>query len=42
VTPKYPQVSLVLQTEVSKALATGDIDGALARAKAEIEKIVAA
>jgi multiple sugar transport system substrate-binding protein len=42
VTPKYPQVSLVLQSEVSKALATGDIDGALDNARAEIEKIVAA
>lgn len=41
VTPKYPQVSLVLQSQVSQALASGDIDGALGTAKAEIKKIVA-
>jgi multiple sugar transport system substrate-binding protein len=41
VTPKYPQVSLVLQSQVSKALSTGDIDGALGSAKEQIEKIVA-
>ncbi len=40
VTPKYPQVSLVVQSQVSKALATGDIDGNLEAAKAQIEKIV--
>jgi multiple sugar transport system substrate-binding protein len=42
VTPKYPQVTLALQSEVSKALATGDVEGALNSAKEEIEKIVAA
>jgi multiple sugar transport system substrate-binding protein len=42
VTPKYPQVSLVLQSEISKALSSGDVDGALASAKEQIEKIVAA
>jgi multiple sugar transport system substrate-binding protein len=41
VTPKYPQVTLVLQSEVSRALATGDVSGALANAKEKIEKIVA-
>ena len=29
VTPKYPQVSLVLQSEVSRALTTGNVKGAL-------------
>jgi multiple sugar transport system substrate-binding protein len=41
VTPKYPQVSLVLQSEVSRALVSGDIDGALKSAKEKIEKLVA-
>jgi hypothetical protein len=35
-------VSLVLQSEISKALSSGDVDGALASAKEQIEKIVAA
>jgi multiple sugar transport system substrate-binding protein len=42
VTPKYPQVTLVLQSEVSRALVNGDVDGALNRAKAQIQKIVGA
>jgi multiple sugar transport system substrate-binding protein len=42
VTPKYPQVSAVLQAEVSRALATGDVEGCLDKAAAEIERIVAA
>ena len=41
VTPKYPQVTLVLQSEVSNALVKGDVSGSLDRAKAQIEKIVA-
>jgi multiple sugar transport system substrate-binding protein len=40
VTPKYPQVTLVLQSQVSRALVSGDIDGPLNAAKAQIEKIV--
>jgi multiple sugar transport system substrate-binding protein len=40
VTPKYPQVTLVLQSEVSRALVSGDVEGALNRAKTQIEKIV--
>jgi multiple sugar transport system substrate-binding protein len=42
VTPKYPQVTLALQSDVSRALVTGDVGGALDRAKAKIERIVAA
>jgi multiple sugar transport system substrate-binding protein len=42
VTPKYPQVSLVLQSQVSKALSSGDIDGSLAGAKDQIDQIIAA
>jgi len=42
VTPKYPQVTLVLQSEISRALVSGDIEGALNKAKTQIEKIVAA
>jgi multiple sugar transport system substrate-binding protein len=38
VTPKYPQVSLALQSSVSKALSSGDIAGSLQSAKAAIEK----
>jgi hypothetical protein len=41
VTPKYPQVTLVLQSEVSNALVKGDVGAALDRAKVQIEKIVA-
>jgi multiple sugar transport system substrate-binding protein len=41
VTPKYPQVSLVLQSSVSKALSTSDVDGALSAAKDEIDQILA-
>src|ERR1700722_102140 len=40
VTPKYPQVTLVLQSEISRALVSGDIEGSLNKAKAQIEKIV--
>jgi multiple sugar transport system substrate-binding protein len=42
VTPKYPQVTLVLQSEVSRALVSGDIEGALNKAKEQIQKIVGA
>ena len=41
VTPNYPQVSLVLQSQISKALASGDIDGSLAAAKDQIDQIIA-
>jgi multiple sugar transport system substrate-binding protein len=40
VTPKYPQVSLALQSSVSKALNSGDISGELKNCAAAIEKIV--
>ena len=40
VTPKYPQVSLVLQSEISRALTTGDVKGALKTAKEKIQAIV--
>ena len=42
VTPKYSQVTLVLQSEISKALVNGDVKGALASAKSKIESIVQA
>jgi len=42
VTPKYPQVTLVLQSEISKALTTGDVKGALQSAKEKIQTIVKA
>jgi multiple sugar transport system substrate-binding protein len=42
VTPKYPQVTLVLQSEISKALVSGDVKGALENARARIEAIVQA
>jgi trehalose/maltose transport system substrate-binding protein len=42
VTPKYPQVTLVLQSEVSRALVSGDVKGALETAKERIEGIVKA
>ena len=42
VTPKYPQVTLVLQSEVSKALTTGDVKGSLQSAKEKIQTIVKA
>jgi multiple sugar transport system substrate-binding protein len=41
VTPKYPQVSLALQSGISKALTSGDIAGSLSSVKSEIEKSVA-
>jgi multiple sugar transport system substrate-binding protein len=40
VTPKYPQVTLVLQSQLSKALTGGDVKGALQAAKSQIETIV--
>ena len=42
VTPKYPQVTLVLQSEISKALTTGEVKGALQTAKEKIQAIVKA
>jgi multiple sugar transport system substrate-binding protein len=42
VTPKYPQVTLVLQSEVSKALTTGNVKEALQNAQKKIESIVKA
>ena len=42
VTPKYPQVSLVLQSEISRAITTGDVKGALQSAKQRIQAIVKA
>jgi trehalose/maltose transport system substrate-binding protein len=41
VTPKYPQVTLAIQSGVSRALAGGDIAGGLAGVKQEIERAVA-
>jgi multiple sugar transport system substrate-binding protein len=41
VTPKYPQVSLALQSGVSRALSSGDVQGALTQAKNQIEQSVA-
>jgi multiple sugar transport system substrate-binding protein len=41
VTPKYAQVTLALQSEVSRALVSGDVEGSLKAAQAKIEKIVA-
>ena len=40
VTPKYPQVTLALQSEISKALTNGDVKGALANAEQRIKAIV--
>jgi multiple sugar transport system substrate-binding protein len=42
VTPKYPQVSLALQSAVSQALTTGDIRGSLGRAASQLRDIVGA
>jgi multiple sugar transport system substrate-binding protein len=42
VTPKYPQVSLVLQSEISTAITSGDVKGALQSAKQKIQAIVKA
>jgi multiple sugar transport system substrate-binding protein len=42
VTPKYPQVSLVLQSAISRALTSGDVKGALQTAKEKIQTIVKA
>jgi multiple sugar transport system substrate-binding protein len=41
VTPKYPQVSLALQSGISKALSSGDIQGSLQSAASDIGKAVA-
>jgi multiple sugar transport system substrate-binding protein len=40
VTPKYPQVTLVLQSEVSRALTNGNVKEALQTAKEKITTIV--
>jgi multiple sugar transport system substrate-binding protein len=40
VTPKYPQVTLVLQSEVSRALTSGNVKEALQAAKQKIATIV--
>lgn len=42
VTPKYPQVTLVLQSEVSRALTNGNVKEALQTAKEKITTIVKA
>jgi multiple sugar transport system substrate-binding protein len=42
VTPKYPQVTLVLQSEVSRALTSGNVKEALQTAKEKIASIVKA
>jgi multiple sugar transport system substrate-binding protein len=42
VTPKYPQVTLAIQSSVSRALSSGDVKGSLEQAKTEIERIVGA
>ena len=41
VTPKYAQVTLALQSEVSRALVSGDVEGSLKTAQEKIEQIVA-
>jgi multiple sugar transport system substrate-binding protein len=40
VTPKYPQVTLVLQSQLSKALTQGNVPAQLNSAKSQIESIV--
>jgi multiple sugar transport system substrate-binding protein len=40
VTPKYPQVTLVLQSQLSKALTQGSVASQLQSAKSQIESIV--
>jgi multiple sugar transport system substrate-binding protein len=42
VTPKYPQVTLVLQSAISRALTNGDVEGALKTAKEKIQAVVKA
>jgi multiple sugar transport system substrate-binding protein len=42
VTPKYPQVTLVLQSAVSRALTNGDVKSELNTAKEKIQAIVKA
>jgi multiple sugar transport system substrate-binding protein len=41
VTPLYPQVTLALQSGVSRALTTGDVAGELAALQSEVEGILA-
>jgi multiple sugar transport system substrate-binding protein len=40
VTPDYPKITLVLQSQTSQALANGDVDARLSAAKEEIERII--
>ena len=40
VTPKYPQVTLVLQSAISRALTNGDVKSELKTAKEKIQAIV--
>ena len=40
VTPKYPQVSLALQSAISGAITNGDVKSALSSVKSQIESIV--
>jgi multiple sugar transport system substrate-binding protein len=40
VTPKYPQVTLVLQSAISRALTNGDVQNELKTAKEKIQAIV--
>ena len=40
VTPKYPQVTLVLQSAISRALTNGDVKNELKTAKEKIQAIV--
>ncbi len=42
VTPKYPQVTLILQSEISRALTSGDVKTALQNAKEKIQTVVKA
>lgn len=42
VTPKYPQVSLALQSSVSRALVNGDVENALKDCASQLQRIVAA
>ena len=39
-TPKYSQISLAIQSGVSAALASGDIQSNLSSTKAQIEQII--
>jgi multiple sugar transport system substrate-binding protein len=42
VTPKYPQVTLILQSEVSRALTSGNVKSALQTARDKIQNLVKA